>query len=96
MHIKIVAFVVCWVKHRVDDMVGRDYDVADASNILACVFLDRFGRFGAGGTAFTYQHEHDENSFNTVVRGPVQKPRFPGRRFVCHPSVCGFVFVDLC
>lgn len=28
-----------------------------------------------------YQHEHDENTFNTVVRGPVQKPRFPGRRF---------------
>lgn len=31
-----------------------------------------------------YQHEHDENSFNTVIRGPVQKPRFPGRRFVCN------------
>lgn len=61
---------------------------AIASPSLNCFFTDRFGRYGAGGTAFMYQHEHDESSFNTVVRGPVQKLRFgPGRRFVCAPCL---------
>jgi hypothetical protein len=49
---------------------------------------DRYGRYGAGGTAFAYQHEHDESTFNTVFRGPVNKPRFPGRRFVCLDVGC--------
>eukprot|EP01134_Creolimax_fragrantissima_P002681 CFRG2681T1 len=38
-------------------------------------------RYGAGGTAFSYQHEVDESSFRLVDRNPAQKPRFTGRRF---------------
>ncbi|KNC78655.1 hypothetical protein SARC_08921, partial [Sphaeroforma arctica JP610] len=38
-------------------------------------------RYGAGGTAFSYQHEVDESSFRLVDRNPTQQKRFTGRRF---------------